>query len=87
MKIRHFHFFYRLPALVLIMKIRSSTDVFSVIHGNVGVNELLSSLIEAVEVFSEHQKVEIREEQQRAERELVMWEQDEAYRESLEADR
>lgn len=77
----------RLPALVLIMKIRSSTDIFSVVHGNVGVNELLSSLIEAVEVFSEHQKVEVREEQQRAERELVKWEQDEAYRESLEADR
>lgn len=57
------------------------------IHGNVGVNELLSSLIEAVEVFAEHQKVEIKEEEQRAERELVKWEQDQAYRESLEADR
>ncbi|XP_018334151.1 FAS-associated factor 1 [Agrilus planipennis] len=77
----------RLPAIVLIMKIRSSTDVFSVIHGNVGVNELLISLIEAVEVFSEHQKVEIREEDERAARELVKWEQDQAYRESLEADR
>jgi hypothetical protein len=77
----------RLPALVLIMRIRSSTDIFSVIHGNVGVNELLSSLIEAVEVFTEHQRVEIVEEKERAERELVKWEQDEAYRESLEADR
>jgi hypothetical protein len=55
--------------------------------GNVGVNELLSSLIEAVEVFTEHQRVEIVEEKERAERELVKWEQDEAYRESLEADR
>lgn len=52
-----------------------------------GVNELLSSLIEAVEVFTEHQRVEIVEEKERAERELVKWEQDEAYRESLEADR
>lgn len=55
--------------------------------GNVGVNELLSSLIECVEVFSEHQRVEAREEQERAERELVKWEQDMAYKESLEADR
>lgn len=77
----------RLPALVQIMRIRSSTDIFSVVHGNVGVNELLSSLIEAVEVFTEHQRVEMREEQERAERELVKWEQDQAYRESLEADR
>lgn len=77
----------RLPAIVVIMRIRSSTDIYTVIHGNVGVNELLSSLIEAVEVFTQHQKVEIREEQERAERELVKWEQDQAYRESLEADR
>lgn len=77
----------RLPAIVLIMKIRSSTDIFSVVHGNVGVNELLSSLIEAVELFTDHQRVEIKEEQERAERELVKWEQDQAYRESLEADR
>lgn len=92
----------RLPALVLIKRTRSSTDIFSVIHGkkipfcskfwliltgNVGVNELLSSLIEAVEVFTEHQRVEIVEEKERAERELVKWEQDEAFRESLAADR
>lgn len=61
--------------------------LFSFFIGNVGVNELLSTLIEAVEVFTEHRKVEVREEQERAERELVKWEQDQAYRESLEADR
>ncbi|KAJ8943048.1 hypothetical protein NQ318_022592 [Aromia moschata] len=77
----------RLPAIVLIMKIRSTTEIFNVVHGNVGVNELLSSLIECVEVFTEHQRVEIKEEQERAERELVKLEQDMAYRESLEADR
>lgn len=77
----------RLPAIIIIMKIRSSTDILNVIYGNVGVNELLSSLIEAVDVFTEHQKVEIREEQERAERELVKWEQDMAYNESLATDR
>lgn len=55
--------------------------------GNVGVNELLSSLIECTEVFSEHQRVEIKEEEERTEREMVKLEQDLAYRESLEADR
>ncbi|KAJ8928857.1 hypothetical protein NQ314_018514 [Rhamnusium bicolor] len=77
----------RLPAIVLIMKIRSTTEIFNVVHGNVGVNELLSSLIECVEVFTEHQRVEVKEEQERAERELVKLEQDLAFRESLEADR
>lgn len=51
------------------------------------MNDLLSSLIEAVEVFSEHQRVEMREEEERAARERVKWEQDVAYRESLEVDR
>ncbi|KAK5649011.1 hypothetical protein RI129_003903 [Pyrocoelia pectoralis] len=77
----------KLPAIIIIMRIRSSTDVFSVIHGNVGVSELLSSLTEAMEVFTEHQRVEMKEEDERTARELVKWEQDQAYRESLEADR
>lgn len=55
--------------------------------GNVGVNELLTTLIESVDIFSEHQSVEVKEEAERAERELVKWEQDEAYRASLEIDR
>lgn len=55
--------------------------------GNVGVNELLTTLIESVDIFSEHQTVEVKEEAERAERELVKWEQDEAYRASLEIDR
>lgn len=77
----------RLPAIFIIMKIRSSTEIYNIVYGNVGVNELLSSLIEAVEVFTQHQRVEIREEEERAEREFVKWEQDMAYNESLEADR
>lgn len=77
----------RLPAIILIIRIRSSTDILKVIHGNVGVNELLSSLIEAAEMFTKRQRVEVVEEKERAEREFVKWEQDEAYRESLETDR
>ncbi|CAH1113595.1 unnamed protein product [Psylliodes chrysocephalus] len=77
----------RLPVIILITKIRSTIEIFSVVYGNVGVNELLSSLIECTEVFSEHQRVEIKEEEERTEREMVKLEQDLAYRESLEADR
>lgn len=55
--------------------------------GNVGVSELLTSLIQAIDVFTEQQRMEIREEDERAARELVKREQDAAYQESLEADR
>lgn len=77
----------KLPAIILIMKVRSSTDIYSVIYGNVSVNELMLQLVDAVGVWSEHQRVEVRDEEERAARELVKWEQDQAYRESLEADR
>ncbi|KDR09433.1 FAS-associated factor 1 [Zootermopsis nevadensis] len=77
----------RLPALLIIMRMRSATEVFTIVHGNVGVSELLTSLIQAVDVFTEQQRMEIREEDERAARELVKREQDAAYQESLEADR
>uniref|UniRef100_A0AAR5PU01 UBX domain-containing protein n=1 Tax=Dendroctonus ponderosae TaxID=77166 RepID=A0AAR5PU01_DENPD len=77
----------RLPALVLLAKMRSSIEVFNVIKGNVGVNEVLGTLMECVQLIYESYAVEAKEETERAERELVKWEQDEAYRASLEADR
>lgn len=40
-----------LPAVVIIMRTRSNTEIFTIVHANVGVNELLTSLIHVVEVF------------------------------------
>lgn len=77
----------RLPAILIISKSRSNCEVFSVIHGNVGVDDLLSQLMESIDLYTEQQRVEIREESERAAREQVLMEQDMAYRESLEADR
>ncbi|XP_054278521.1 FAS-associated factor 1 [Macrosteles quadrilineatus] len=77
----------RLPALLLIMRMRSATEIFSAVHGNVGVNELLTSLIQAVDVFSEQQKQEVKEEDERMAREMIKIEQDNAYQASLEIDR
>jgi len=77
----------RLPALLLIMRMRSTTEIFSAVHGNVGVNELLTSLIQAVDVFTEAQKLEVREEDERTVREMIKTEQDKAYQASLEIDR
>uniref|UniRef100_A0A2M4ACJ0 Putative regulator of the ubiquitin pathway n=1 Tax=Anopheles triannulatus TaxID=58253 RepID=A0A2M4ACJ0_9DIPT len=77
----------RLPAIIVIAKNRSQCEVFQVIYGNVGVDDLLSKLMEASDMYSEQLKIELREENERYAREMVKLEQDAAYRESLEADR
>lgn len=51
------------------------------------MNELLTSLIQAVDVFSEQQKQEVKEEEERNLREMIKFEQDKAYQASLEIDR
>lgn len=33
------------------MRSRSTTEIFTIVHGNVGVNELLTNLIHAVDIF------------------------------------
>lgn len=40
-----------LPVLMIIMRSRSNTEIFAIVHGNVGVNELLTNLVQAVDVF------------------------------------
>lgn len=77
----------RLPALVIIMRVRSNTEIYSVINGNVGVSELLGGLVEALERFSAARDDEARLERERDARQRVKREQDEAYQRSLEADR
>lgn len=47
----------------------------------------MASLTEAVDVFTMQQKIEIKEEDERTAREMIKFEQDAAYRESLERDR
>lgn len=77
----------QLPLLLVIMRVRSATEVFTVIRGNVGLDELLTRLIHTVEVFSGQQQLEIVEEDEREAREQVKREQDAAYEASLMADR
>lgn len=77
----------RLPIILIIGKTRSVCEVLSVIHGNVGVDELLNKLMDTIKFYSDQRDVEVREEDERAARELVKMEQDAAYHESLEADR
>lgn len=76
-----------MPTILLVAKIRSQCEVFSVIHGNIGLDDLYSTLIESRETYQEQLTVEIREEEERLARERVKMEQDEAYEESLIIDR
>ncbi|XP_066592439.1 FAS-associated factor 1 [Prorops nasuta] len=77
----------RFPALMIIMRSRSSTEVYDIVYGNIGVNELLTNLIQAVDAFQERRRADIDFEEERQARERVKQEQDRAYQESLAADR
>lgn len=76
----------QLPAMIVVAKLRSSCEVYSVIYGNLGVNDLMVQLLELVERYAEQKTVESRDEQERADREAMLMEQDMAYEESLRAD-
>lgn len=76
-----------LPVLMIIMRSRSNTEIFTIVHGNVGVNELLTNLVQAVDIFQEQRRADIGVEEERQARERVKQEQDRAYQESLAADR
>lgn len=55
--------------------------------GNVGVSELVGGLVEALERFASQREEDARVERERDARQRVKREQDEAYQQSLEADR
>lgn len=76
-----------LPAILIIGKSRSTCEVLSVIHGNVGKDDLLNKLIDTINMYSDQRDIEVQEESKRAVRNQEKMEQDEAYYESLEADR
>lgn len=40
-----------MPVLMIIMRTRSNTEIFRIVFGNVGVSELLTNLIHAVDIF------------------------------------
>lgn len=75
------------PILVILMRNRSMTEIFRIVHGNIGVTELLSCLFEAIDVFSHQQALDLKDEEDRAAREFIKVEQDRAYQASLAMDR
>ncbi|XP_060658983.1 FAS-associated factor 1 isoform X1 [Drosophila nasuta] len=80
----------KLPAIMLVGKSRmmgrQTCEVLSVIHGNIGLADLQSRLLDTTVMYEEQLQGEIREENERAARDLVKAEQDMAYEETLQAD-
>lgn len=73
---------------MLIRKYRSTgIEIADLIHGNINNDELFIHLITNHDTFSEQMRIEIREEYERQQREVLLMEQQQAYQESLEADR
>lgn len=77
----------KLPLVLIISRARSTNEVSSVIQGCINLDELMSSLINAYELFQDQQRQDITEEDERERRERIKREQDEAYEASLVADR
>jgi len=73
----------RLPLLVLVYRLRGSTEIFQIIHGNDTIDELLTKLLTAHETYQSQIIYEIREDEDRIVRDAVKREQDLAYELSL----
>ena len=76
-----------MPLLLIITRIRATNKVVAMIPGSVNVDEMMTRLLRIVEEFKKRQRVEIKEEDERAERQAVLRDQDEAYQLSLQIDR
>ncbi|KAJ8039663.1 FAS-associated factor 1 [Holothuria leucospilota] len=77
----------KFPALVIIMRLHSNTQVFYVSQGDTTLDELMTNLLHAAEVFNEGNQTEIQMEEERESAERLKQEQDLAYQESLFVDR
>lgn len=75
------------PIIIIVRKYRSVCEVADIIQGNINRDELYIHLMMNSDTFNEQMKIEIREENERNAREVLLKEQQQAYQESLLADR
>jgi FAS-associated factor 1 len=78
---------HQLPIVIIIRKYRATCEVAEIIHGNINNDELYIHLMMNADAFAEQMKIEIRDEYERNQREALLQEQQQAYQESLQADR
>jgi len=72
----------KLPLVILIAKLRGNMEIFQVIHGNVTLDEFMSSLMSANESYQSQLSVEKAEEFARNSRNQMKEEQEMAFREA-----
>merc|ERR1719376_970522 len=72
----------RLPLVILIAKLRGNMEIFQVIHGNVTLDEFMSSLMSAGESYQSQLSLEKAEEMERDSRNQVKDEQEKAFLEA-----
>merc|ERR1719412_1568865 len=72
----------KLPLVILIAKLRGNMEIFQVIHGNVTLDEFMSSLLSANESFQSQLSVERAEEMERNSRNEMKEEQERAFQEA-----
>uniref|UniRef100_A0A0A9WH59 FAS-associated factor 1 n=1 Tax=Lygus hesperus TaxID=30085 RepID=A0A0A9WH59_LYGHE len=77
----------QLPALMIFARTSYNSENLSTIFGNVGLTEFTGYLMHAVELYTSIQETEIREEDERVARDRIKTEQDQAFQQSLQADR
>jgi hypothetical protein len=77
----------KLPALLVITRIRGINEVISVIEGDATSDHMMQRLMQAWEMFDVQRAIDEKEEKSRDEREMIKREQDEAYRASLDVDK
>lgn len=75
------------PIILIIRKFRGMCEIADIIHGNINRDELYIHLMMNADAFNEQMQIDIREENERAARESLLMEQQQAYQESLLADR
>lgn len=72
----------KLPLVILVAKLKGNFEIFQVVHGNVTLDEFMSSLLSAGESYQSQVGVERQEEQERNIRNQVKDEQEIAFREA-----
>jgi len=72
----------KFPLVLIIAKLRGNLEIFQVIHGNVSLDEFMSSLLSSGESYQSQLGVERQEERERNERNMVKDEQEAAFREA-----
>ena len=77
----------KLPLIALVYRLRGTTEIFQIIHGNVTLDELMSRLLTAHDTYTSQLHAEIKDEADRDARNAVKREQDLAFEAAQHADR